>query len=156
MPCLPCLTLPRLTKLLSGCGIDPHRVNIEITETSYIEHPDTTMEILQELKKLGIGLWLDDFGTGHSTLTHLQKFPVDGIKIPKQFVSNVETDKRCRSIIRALIHVSHDIGLQVIAEGVEQESQRDFLARGGCDFVQGFLYSKPMEVEKLERLLTPT
>lgn len=146
--------LPRLTKLISGCGIDPHRVHIEITETSYIEHPDETMEVLRALKTLGIGLWLDDFGTGHSTLTHLQKFPVDGIKIPGQFVSEVERDRRCRAIVWALINVAHDIGLKVIAEGVEHASQRDFLSRCGCDFVQGFLYSKPMEAEDLEKLLT--
>ena len=146
--------VPRLTKLISGCGIDPRRLGVEITETSYIEHPDQTMEILGELKTLGIGLWLDDFGTGHSTLTHLQKFPVDGIKIPAQFVAEVEGDRRCRAIVRALISVAHDIGLKVIAEGVEREWQRDFLARGGCDFLQGFLYSKPMEAAELEELLT--
>ena len=147
--------LPRLTTLISGCGIDPRRVHVEITETSYFEHPDETVGILRELKTLGIGLWLDDFGTGHSTLTHLQKFPVDGIKVPAQFVSEVERDRRCRAIVRALINVAHDIGLKVIAEGVEHAAQRDFLSRCACDFLQGFLYSKPMEAEDLEKLLMP-
>lgn len=144
---------PRLTGLVSRCGIDRHRLSIEITETSYIDHPDRTLEILVELKRLGVGLWLDDFGTGHSTLTHLQKFPVDGLKIPAEFIADVTRNKRCRAIVRALISVAHEIGMKVIAEGVETEAQRDLLERGGCDYVQGFLYSRPMEVEGLEKFL---
>ncbi|HKO58324.1 MAG TPA: EAL domain-containing protein [Thermoanaerobaculia bacterium] len=145
--------LARLTKLVSGCGIDTKRLAVEITETSYIEQPDLTMEILGELKKLGIQLWLDDFGTGHSTLTHLQKFPVDGIKIPGEFVSCIEENKRCRAITKALITVTHEIGAKVIAEGVEHEKQRESLMRWGCDFIQGFLFSKPMTLDKLETTL---
>jgi EAL domain-containing protein (putative c-di-GMP-specific phosphodiesterase class I) len=145
--------LERLTRLVSGCGIDSGRLTVEITETSYIEHPDRTMHILEELKKLGIQLWLDDFGTGHSTLTHLQKFPVDGIKIPADFIKCVEENKRCRAIAKALITVAHEIGTKVIAEGVEHEKQRESLLRWGCDYIQGFLFSKPMTIDKLETTL---
>jgi EAL domain-containing protein (putative c-di-GMP-specific phosphodiesterase class I) len=145
--------LERLTKLVTGCGIDTHRLAIEITETSYIEHPDETMHVLEELKKLGIQLWLDDFGTGHSTLTHLQKFPVDGIKVPADFVGCIEENKRCRAITKALITVAHEIGTKVIAEGVEREKQRESLMRWGCDYIQGFLFSKPMPLDKLETTL---
>ncbi|HEV7923464.1 MAG TPA: EAL domain-containing protein [Thermoanaerobaculia bacterium] len=145
--------LDRLTKLVSGCGIDTRRLTVEITETSYIERPEETMHILEELKKLGIQLWLDDFGTGHSTLTHLQKFPVDGIKIPADFVKCVEENKRCRAITKALITVAHEIGTKVIAEGVEHEKQRESLMRWGCDYIQGFLFSKPMTIDKFETTL---
>lgn len=145
--------LARLTSLVSGCGIDTKRVAIEITETSYIEHPDRTMHILEELKKLGIQLWLDDFGTGHSTLTHLQKFPIDGIKIPGTFVACIEENRRCRAITKALINVAHEIGTKVIAEGVETEKQRESLIRWGCDSIQGFLFNKPMTLDRLETTL---
>ena len=145
--------LPRLTTLTGGCGIDPKTINLEITETSYIEHPKETMKILEELKTYGPQLWLDDFGTGHSSITHLQHFPLDGIKIPGDFVKDLESDPRCRIIVASLVKMAHDMGFAVIAEGIEREPQLEFLAAQECDYIQGFLYSKPMALGDFRALL---
>ncbi|MFP5245912.1 MAG: EAL domain-containing protein [Thermoanaerobaculia bacterium] len=145
--------LERLSSLVASCRVDEHKVNIEITETSYIEEPEETMDVLRALKKLGVELWLDDFGTAHSALEHLQHFPVDGLKLPGAFVKPLPDDRRCRAIVRALIALAHELDMRVIAEEVERQEQLDFLLELDCDYVQGFLFSKPMGVEKLERLL---
>ncbi|MGZ5475062.1 MAG: EAL domain-containing protein [Thermoanaerobaculia bacterium] len=145
--------LPRLQKLLGDCAIDPRKVNLEITEVSHIGKPEETMRILTELKKLGLELWLDDFGTGYSTMTHLLRFPVDGLKIPGQFVEGVIDDHRAQSITRALISLAHDLRMRVIAEGIEKQEQLDFLLQCECDYIQGFLFSKPMPLEEFEKVL---
>ena len=145
--------LDRLTSLVTACGIDTRRVNLEITETSYIDQPEETMEVLIALRNLGVSLWLDDFGTGHSSLTHLQHFPIDGIKVPGAFVCPLPDDERCAAIVRSLIALAHDLGIRVIAEEVERQDQLDFLREQGCDYIQGFLFSKPMESADLARLL---
>lgn len=145
--------LDRLSALVTGCAIDTHRINLEITETSYIKHPTETMLVLEELKKLGVQLWLDDFGTGHSSLTHLQKFPLDGLKLPAEFVGPIVDDFRSRKLVLALIGLAHDLGLKVIAEGVEKEAQLAILRDAGCDMIQGFLFSRPMSCSDLQRLV---
>ena len=144
----------RLRKLVAGCGIDTRKINLEITEISQIENPEATVEVLDELKKLGIELWLDDFGTGHSSITHLQRFPVDGLKISGEFVKGIVKDKRSREITRALVALGHNIGVKVVAEGIEKEEQLDLLLEWNCDYIQGFLYSKPMPVEEFEKWLS--
>jgi EAL domain-containing protein (putative c-di-GMP-specific phosphodiesterase class I) len=145
--------LDRLRTLISSCGMDPRRVNVEITETSYIDKPEETMDVLVALKKLGIGLWLDDFGTGHSAIAHLQHFPVDGIKLSGKFVQPLPDDRRCSAIVSHLIALAHDLDMRVIAEEVEREEQLDFLIDQGCDYLQGFLFSKPMMPERFIELL---
>jgi EAL domain-containing protein (putative c-di-GMP-specific phosphodiesterase class I) len=145
--------LPRLRNLVDRCGIDTRRINLEITEASYIDHPEQTVDVLEDLKELGLQIWLDDFGTGHSSLEHLQKFPLDGLKIPAGFIKEIPTDPRSRAITRALIALSLELGLKVIAEGIEHQAQLAFLTDLGCDYIQGFLFSKPMPVEDLEELL---
>jgi EAL domain-containing protein (putative c-di-GMP-specific phosphodiesterase class I) len=145
--------LDRLAGLLESCGTDPARVNVEITETSYIRDPERTVGVLNAIRETGVHLWLDDFGTGHSALTHLQFFPVEGIKLPGGFVSGLPDDKRSRALCAHLIALAHDLGMRVIAEEVERQDQLDVLLEQGCDYVQGFLYSRPMRVEELETLL---
>jgi EAL domain-containing protein (putative c-di-GMP-specific phosphodiesterase class I) len=142
--------LERLTTLVTSCGIDVRRVNLEITETSYIKDPDEAVEALEALRKLGLEIWLDDFGTGHSTLTHLQKFPVDGLKIPGAFVRPAPADRRCRAIVQSLIALCHELDVPVIAEEVEHEEQRAFLLDAGCDYIQGFYFSKPVPPEEVQ------
>jgi EAL domain-containing protein (putative c-di-GMP-specific phosphodiesterase class I) len=143
----------RVSSLVSACGIAAEQVNLEITETSYIEHPKETMHALESLVATGVHLWLDDFGTGHSSLTHLQHFPLEGLKIAGSFVKPLPSDRRCRAIVTALIRLAHDLGLEVTAEEVERRDQLDFLLELGCDSIQGFLFSRPMEGAALERLL---
>lgn len=145
--------LERLTTLVTACGINTRRVNLEITETSYIDDPEETTKIVDALKKLGLSLWLDDFGTGHSSITHLQHFDVDGIKLPGAFVKDLVNDHRCRAILQSLVALAHDLGLEVIAEGIETEQQLAFLRDLGCEYIQGFLFSKPMAAGAFEELL---
>ncbi len=143
----------RLSELLTGCGTNPRCINLEITEVSHIEDPEETARILTRVHELGISLWLDDFGTGHSTLEHLQLFPIDGLKIPANFVKDLATDTKSRSIVRGLIAIAHDMGFRVIAEGIETDAQLDHLLEWDCDYIQGFLYSRPMTIDKFEKLL---
>ena len=138
----------RLRGLVTSCGVDTRKINLEVTETSYIAHPRETMQVLQEIEKLGISIWLDDFGTGHSSITHLQHFPLSGIKIPGTFVSEIPADPRSRAIVKSLLSLAHEMKLEVIAEGVETHEQLDFLRDYGCEYIQGFLFSKPMELEE--------
>ncbi len=146
--------LARLSSLMTSSGIDTRKVNLEITETSFIDQPEETMDVLSALKKkLGLQLWLDDFGTGHSSLTHLQRFPVDGIKLPGDFVRPLPGDPRSARIVASLIALAHDLGLAVVAEEVETQAQLDFLLERNCDYIQGFLLSKPMEKHDFERRL---
>lgn len=143
----------RVRDLVTACGIDPTRINVEITETHYIRHPEATIDLLRELRDAGLQLWLDDFGTRHSTLTHVQHFPINGIKIPAEFVGTLPNDRRCAAIVRSLVSMAQDLDLQLIAEGVERTEQLEFLKELRCDYIQGFLFSKPMEIDRFETLL---
>jgi EAL domain-containing protein (putative c-di-GMP-specific phosphodiesterase class I) len=144
----------RLGNLISGCGTDWHRINLEITETSYIEDPKETMYMLDELKERGMQLWLDDFGTGHSSIAHVKHFPLDGIKIPGEFVKDLPDNKRSCAITKSIIALAHDVGMAIIAEGIEREEQLDFLRELGADYIQGFLFSEPMPLEEFITLLS--
>lgn len=145
--------LERLTSLITACGVDTRKVNIEITETSFIKDPEATMDVLHAIRDLGVQLWLDDFGTGHSSITHLQHFPLEGLKLPGAFIKPFPGDERCRAIVRALITLAHDLGMAVIAEEVERQEQLEALLDLRCEYVQGFLFSKPMAAEQFEKLL---
>ncbi|HEX7150381.1 MAG TPA: EAL domain-containing protein [Thermoanaerobaculia bacterium] len=138
----------RLTHLVTQCGFDVRKVNLEITETTYIEHPEKTMGVLENLRELGVHLWLDDFGTGHSSLTHLQHFPLEGLKLPGGFIRGIVDDKRCRAIVRRIVDLAKDLELDVIAEEVETEEQLEILLGYDVDYIQGFLFSKPMPIEE--------
>lgn len=145
--------LRRLEKLLKGTGMSPGTIHLEITETTYIERPKQTMHILEALKKDGMELWLDDFGTGHSSITHLLHFPLDGLKLPSQFVKRLSFDRRAEAITRSLVALAHELEMKVIAEGVEHNDQLAMLREMKCDYIQGFLFNKPMSRERFEELL---
>lgn len=145
--------LPRLTKLVAGCGIDTRKINLEITEASHIRDLEEVTDVLNELKKLGIEVWLDDFGTGHSTIEQLLHFPIDGLKVPETFMAGVPRDATSTTISRNVIRLAHELGLRVIVEGVERDEQFEFLKETNCEYVQGFLFSKPMEIDAFEQCL---
>jgi len=129
------------------------RLNLEITETLTIEEPERAVSVLESLRELGFGLWLDDFGSGHSTMEQLLHFPVDGIKIAATFVEGIPHDRRSVAITRSMIDLAHDMNIEVLAEGIEREEQLGFLIEHGCELVQGFLFSRPMLREAFEGLL---
>lgn len=147
--------IERLTELVQSCGIDTRRVNLEITETSHIEDLCSVHDVLRELKKeLGVEIWLDDFGTSHSAIDHLLHLPIEGIKLAGAFIKPLPDDERCRAIARNLLNLAHDLGLAVVAEEVERRDQLDFLLDSDCEYIQGFLFSKPMPASEFEQFVS--
>jgi EAL domain-containing protein (putative c-di-GMP-specific phosphodiesterase class I) len=139
----------RLRAALSQSGLDPSRLTLEITETSAIRDPRAVAALLREMKQEGSEVWLDDFGTGHSSLEWLFRLPVDGIKIPGTFVCDVPGDQRAALITASVIDLAHQLGLRVLAEGVERPEQRDWLVERGCDHLQGFLFAPGLPAAEL-------
>jgi len=129
---------------LSATGLDPHRLEIEITEHSMVEDIDSNVEQLRSLRELGVQVAVDDFGTGLSSLAYLKRLPIGKLKIDRAFVKDLPESEDDAAIASAIISMAHRLGLTVVAEGVETEAQRDFLAAQGCDCLQGFLYSHPL------------
>ena len=134
----------RIRATLEATGVSAQQLELEMTESALMERPDQAARLLNELKSLGMGIVIDDFGTGYSSLAYLKKFPIDKLKIDRSFVRDLESDKSDREITLAVIALSHNLGLRVVAEGVETQTQLDFMHRHKCDYVQGFYYSKPM------------
>lgn len=135
---------------LSKTGANPARLKIEITESMLIHDFDDTRQKMMTLKAIGVQFALDDFGTGYSSLAYLQRLPLDQLKIDQSFVNHIMTDKNDAAITRSIIALARNLGLSVIAEGVETEEQRRFLAEEGCANFQGYLYHKPLAANMVE------
>ena len=125
-------------------GINPEEIELELTESSIMENPEKSIEAFEYLSELGIKVSIDDFGTGYSSLSYLKKINADVIKIDRSFVVDLELNEDDRAICKAIINMAHSLGLEVIAEGVENPAQRDLLHDLGCHMIQGYLYSKPL------------
>ncbi|MGE0349366.1 sensor domain-containing protein [Hydrogenophaga sp.] len=134
-------------------GIRPHKLKLELTESLLADRMEITINKMGMLKALGVTLSLDDFGVGYSSLSVLKRLPLDQLKIDKGFVADVLTDPNDAAISRAIIALAQSLSLQVVAEGVETQEQRDFLAYQGCDQFQGHLFAKPLPIEALAALL---
>jgi diguanylate cyclase (GGDEF)-like protein/PAS domain S-box-containing protein len=134
-------------------GANPCQLKLELTESLLINDLDSVVTKMQSLKSIGIKLSLDDFGTGYSSLLHLKRLPLDELKIDKEFINDILSQPNDASIAKMMISLASSMGLEVIAEGVETEPQRDYLAHYGCNSYQGYLFSKPLPLEKLEELL---
>lgn len=132
---------------LASCGLDPARIVFEVAESTLMLNRDQTLDVLVKLKALGVRIAVDDFGTGHSSLSYLHSFPFDMLKIDRSFVASVDSDPRSAAIVKSLVSLSREIGLIVIAEGVETESQRKVLDLQRCDRIQGFLVGRPQLIE---------
>jgi diguanylate cyclase (GGDEF)-like protein/PAS domain S-box-containing protein len=129
---------------LSETGIDPDSLELEITESAAMLDAELTIEVLSELREMGVRISIDDFGTGHASLAYLKQFPIDTLKIDRSFVADMEASREGLAIITAITGLAHGLGLGVIAEGVESDSQLRLLAACGCDEYQGFLLSQPL------------
>jgi len=143
----------RLKKLVTTCGAEPSKITLEITETHHIIDIQQTRRVLEELKETGVQLWADDFGTGHSSLSHLLHFPLDGLKLPGAFVAEVAAGQRAAVMVRSLVALAHELEMKVIAEGVENDGQLAMLRDCECDYIQGFLFSRPMPLDAFEEEL---
>ena len=130
--------------VLAESGLPAELLELEITESSVMENPEEAIEILQRIGRMGVTLAIDDFGTGYSSLAYLKLFPIDHLKIDRSFVADIEVDLNDRAIAFGTIALAHSLGLNVIAEGVETADQLELLRSNGCDEVQGYLFSKPL------------
>ncbi|MEQ9547502.1 MAG: EAL domain-containing protein [Marinobacter sp.] len=141
-------------KALETSGLEAEYLELEITERLILDNTIETAEILKYLDNAGIRLSVDDFGTGYSALSYLKSYPFDTLKIDKSFVQDVLKEQDDASLVRAIITMAHSLGLRVIAEGVEEEAQTHFLQHEGCDYSQGYFYSRPMPEEEFEKWLS--
>jgi len=138
---------------LNGTGVDTARICFEITESALMDDVAKAWATLRQAKDRGITLALDDFGTGYSSLTHLRRFNLDYLKIDKSFVDGLGRNAEDTAIIEHVIGLAHTLGLKVIAEGIEEEAQFKALRALGCDFAQGYFFSRPQPAEVISQLL---
>jgi diguanylate cyclase (GGDEF)-like protein len=138
---------------LEDSGLDPARLELEITESVALREASAASTLLERLRARGVRVAIDDFGTGHSSLQSLQRLPIDALKIDRAFVKNLGLGQNGQAIVRAIIAMAHSMRLRVVAEGVETESQLRFLERERCEELQGYLLGRPLPAEQFERLL---
>jgi len=134
---------------LKTSGLPAHYLDLEITESVIITHPDKAVATLIRLKQMGVSITVDDFGTGYSSLSYLARLPIQGVKIDQRFVHGLERNESDETIAQVIIALSHSLGLRAIAEGVETAGQFEYLKRHGCEEAQGFLISRPLEAHDL-------
>ncbi len=139
-----------ITDALALSGVDPERLTIELTEQVMLDNIAELDSAFAGLKQLGVKIFLDDFGTGYSSLSHLRRLPIDALKIDCSFVRDIETDQNDRVIVQTILNIARNLGLSVVAEGVENEMQGLLLRRFGCRAFQGFLYGRPMPLDEFE------
>jgi EAL domain-containing protein (putative c-di-GMP-specific phosphodiesterase class I) len=151
------LLVPRLpeffAKKLKIYDIPPQCLVLEITESSIMSNPQTALSIINELKTMGLSLSVDDFGTGYSSLSYLKKLPVSELKIDRSFVRDMENDNDDVIIVRSTIDLAHNMGLAVVAEGVENQVTSNMLHTMGCDYLQGYFISRPITAEDLPKFM---
>jgi len=139
-----------VTGVLARHGLDPRMLVLEVTETALMTDPDAAASALRALKELGVGVAVDDFGTGYASLTYLQRFPVDELKIDRSFVMGLGVDDGAGAIVATCVQLAHAMGIRAVAEGVETEDQRLALVAMRCDFVQGYHYARPLTAPALQ------
>ncbi len=144
----------QISHLLTEGGVDPRCLDLEITETIAMADAERSAAMLSQLKALGVGLDIDDFGTGYSSLSRLQGFRVDTLKIDRAFISRMDSDPETHEIVRVIVMLAHNLGLRVVAEGVETQGQLAMLQQIGCERAQGYLFSRPVDQKAISQLLT--
>jgi len=142
----------RVAAALDEAGLDPTRLEIEITESSLMRDPEQVADTLLDLARLGVSITVDDFGTGYSSLAYLRRFPVDALKIDRAFVEELPGNAGDAAIVRAIVSLAAALDLRVVAEGVSRQAQLDFLAAEGCDLAQGYLIGEAMDAEDFAAL----
>jgi len=143
-------TARMIDKILSESKLASELLNIELTESVLMASHRNPGEVLHELKKIGLRLSIDDFGTGYSSLSYLRKFPINNLKIDRSFIEDINNDNSTKAIVKTIIDLAHNLGLTVIAEGIEEPYALNFLKQHGCHLIQGYLIARPMSIEKFE------
>jgi len=146
----------RVQRALLQSGVEPSRVELEITESVMLEDAPGALEIMRTLKRLGIRIAMDDFGTGYSSLSYLRTFPFDGLKIDRSFLNRLGANDEDRSVIEAIIGLGHALSLTVTAEGIESQEHLKFLKSALCDEGQGYFLSRPLDIDGFCALLRVT
>ncbi len=142
-----------VARTLAETGLPPACLELELTESLFVDDVTQAVELLHQLKQLGVALSIDDFGTGYSSLSYLRTFPIDVLKIDRSFVGDIASDADDAAIVVSIIALAHNLQLRVIAEGVETAAQLDFLRAHGCDEMQGYFFSRPVPAEEFEQLV---
>lgn len=142
-----------VTRLIKDTGIDPTKLKLELTESILVDNVEEIISKMGALSAMGVGFSLDDFGTGYSSLSYLKRLPLSELKIDQSFVCDIFNDDKDSSIVHTIINLGQNLGLQVLAEGVETEQQLNFLLARGCQLFQGYLFSKPVPAKAFEALL---
>lgn len=137
-------------KILEETGIAAESLELELTESILMDHSESLLNTLDQLKSMGLKLAIDDFGTGYSSLSYLKRFPMDKLKIDQSFVKDIGSGGDDAAIVQAIIHLGHSLHLRVIAEGIESKAQMDFLTDNHCDEGQGFYYNRPLTAEEFK------
>lgn len=143
----------RARQLIEETGVNPGDLVLEITESMLLDGSSEAITWLNELKALGIQLAIDDFGTGYSSLSYLKRFPIDKLKIDRAFINDLSEDEDDASLVKAIIAMSHSMGLTLVAEGVETQEQLDYLRSLRCDLIQGYFYSRPLPAEQIPEMI---
>jgi diguanylate cyclase (GGDEF)-like protein len=142
-----------VARIITETGVDPQLLELELTESLLMDNPEQTVITLGNLRRYGVRLAVDDFGTGYSSLAYLKRFPIDALKIDRAFISDATTNPEDAAIALAIINLGHSLGLKVVAEGVETESQLEFLREKGCDEMQGFFFSPAVSADEMDSLM---
>ena len=144
---------PIIKTALQETGLDPRFLEIEVTETALMQIKQDVIDKLSAMKRIGLSISMDDFGTGYSSLNYLRMFPIDKLKIDRSFVTNMESNQQDAAIVSAILSIALNLGLQTTAEGVETQGQLAMMQKGGCDYIQGYLFSKPVPAKDVPNLL---
>lgn len=141
--------LEKIIAILKRSGLPPQQLELEVTESVMIEDIDAAIQVLSRLRETGISVAVDDFGTGYSSLSYLRKLPLDTLKIDRSFTAKINQDPKMAAIVEAIIRMGHSLNLEVVAEGVETHQQQELLQYYGCRYLQGFLFSQPLETSAM-------
>jgi EAL domain-containing protein (putative c-di-GMP-specific phosphodiesterase class I) len=143
-----------IEEALARSGLAPGALAIEVTETTLMRDAEATARRLEEIKRLGVRIAIDDFGTGYSSLGHLQRFPVDALKIDRSFIAGLRDNREGETLVHSLVQLGKALSIETFAEGIEQPQELSLLQREACDSGQGFLFARPLEAAETEAFLS--